>query len=121
MLQGQHTAPAAELLQAAAELALCRAQLLSSGMASSACISAGATSSQTAKQLVKKCKAHVTALVELSAHEAAMAAVVRYIPQLHRVGPTLWTITGRSYVHRLGCCKASLTHPVQLQLPTAFS
>ncbi|PNH10462.1 Separin [Tetrabaena socialis] len=77
LLQAQHTAPAAELLQVAAELALARAQQLAEDAAAPAGVDVA--------QLVKKCKAHVTALEQLSEHVVGMAAAASYIAQLHEV------------------------------------
>ncbi|GFR39900.1 hypothetical protein Agub_g405 [Astrephomene gubernaculifera] len=77
LLQAQHARPAVELLQFSAELAIDRTRRLQKQDA--------ATTSADASQLVKKCKAHVTALQQLSEHTAAMEAAAAYVAGLHEV------------------------------------
>ncbi|KXZ45338.1 hypothetical protein GPECTOR_56g435 [Gonium pectorale] len=75
LLQGQHVASAVELLRTAADLAVQRARQLADNGAVSAVAEL--------LQLVKKCKAHVMALQQLSDHAGAMAAVATYVANLH--------------------------------------
>ncbi|GLI70087.1 hypothetical protein VaNZ11_014863 [Volvox africanus] len=75
LLQAQHAAPATVLLQAAADLAFERLrQLRALG-----CLVPEAD----VLQLIKKCKAHVTALQQLALHGEAMAAAAACVAQLH--------------------------------------
>ncbi|GIL87403.1 hypothetical protein Vretifemale_15525 [Volvox reticuliferus] len=75
LLQAQHAAPATVLLQAAADLAFERLRQLRA---------LGCLVSETdVLQLIKKCKAHVTALQQLSLHGEAMAAAASCVAHLH--------------------------------------
>ncbi|GIL44124.1 hypothetical protein Vafri_1659 [Volvox africanus] len=75
LLQAQHAAPATVLLQAAADLAFERLRQLRA---------LGCQVPETdVLQLIKKCKAHVTALQQLSLHGEAMAAAAACVAHLH--------------------------------------
>ncbi|EFJ43479.1 separase [Volvox carteri f. nagariensis] len=75
LLQAQHAAPAAVLLQAAADLALERVRQLRALRS--------LVPETDILQLIKKCKAHVMALQQLSLHEDAMAASGACVAHLH--------------------------------------
>eukprot|EP00198_Chlamydomonas_reinhardtii_P000240 XP_001689575.1 separase, cell cycle protease [Chlamydomonas reinhardtii] len=84
LLQAQHVAPAAELLQLSADLALRRAQALhgaAAGTMADPATTAAAAADVAA--VVKKCKAHVSALQQVSDLEGVMAASAAYLAQLH--------------------------------------
>ncbi|GLC69429.1 hypothetical protein PLESTF_000829800 [Pleodorina starrii] len=89
LLQAQHTAPAAVLLQAAADIGFERVrQIYGQG---------NPLPEADVSQLVKKCKAHVTALQQLATHEAAMAAAANYVAKMHAVADgkahLMWSLT----------------------------
>ncbi|KAG2444696.1 hypothetical protein HXX76_001440 [Chlamydomonas incerta] len=87
LLQAQHVAPAAELLQLSAELALRRAQALYGAAADTVAAAAdpatAAAAAADVAAVVKKCKAHVSALHQVSDLDGAMAAAAAYLAQLH--------------------------------------